>query len=78
MGFHVVQESTYHVWPYFTTGVAGGLADAENSAAECCHPAVSALVLDDEPEGKCEAGELSTCGFDRHADMLLICGGTQL
>jgi hypothetical protein len=38
-------------------------------------PAVSALALEDEPEDKCESGELTTRSFNYQADVLPIQGG---
>jgi len=74
----------HHVRPEEAANAAGRPIPAANSAtASDCHSAAAAtLALEDDPDDKREptggASDSSSRGFDRHADLLLIRGGTQL
>jgi hypothetical protein len=86
-GFHVVREPMHHVRPNEASANDGRQAVTANAGAEsrdtaAAAAAAAASALEDEPDDKREpagsASEPSSRGFDRHADLLLIRGGTQL
>jgi hypothetical protein len=77
VGFHVVREPMHHVRPEEVEAAAGRPIPAANSESD----SAVAAALEDEPDAKREPAVSSgepTRGFDRHADLLLIRGGTQL
>jgi len=81
VGFHAVREPMHHVRPEESNGRPTQSAAIANSADAATDYAV-ASALEDEPDEKCDvSSSTSDCpprGFDRHADLLLIRGGTQL